>query len=392
MNIDWQGASDVESLFGSLVNEQVNPYALERDRSSTPIPDEVFRLFAERGGFQLALPQRYGGADIGVAQWGSVLEKLGYLSSDMSFPFLLSVRMSFILFLAAVGRREVVAPYIDRLVAGTSIGAFAYTENADAFSFVSNARHDPDSGYYLLNGGKPYVSGGRTADLFVVFVRSDTRDLQVFLVQRSDPGVSTSPMKMSGVRALGTVYLTLDNVRLDESRLLAGTDGLAVAQRYFLNCRRSLQACPFLGHARRVIEQTIGYLQRTIRYDGRLAEMQHVQAVVGEMYIALESARSVVYRSLLRQVNGDTDPYWDSLSSAAKHCAVENITQIALSALKLTGGWGYTEESGIGRALRDFTSLFAGADPQEKLVVDLGIRKLHEFDLLSQQLTNQEGE
>ncbi|MDD1017052.1 acyl-CoA dehydrogenase family protein [Pseudomonas rubra] len=391
MTMDWQGAGQIEAVFGSLIAQEINRHTVERDAQALPVPNSVFSALADKGLFRNYLPKHYGGQGIGIAQWGSMLEQVGYLSTDVAFPFLISVRMSFILFLIKVGAHERVGPSIDQLLNGAAFGAFAYTENADAFSFQSTARYDAHTRTYVLNARKPYVTGGLTADLFAVFVASDSRDLQVFLVERNDPGVSTTPMQLGGVRSLGTALVKLDNVVLDEQRLLVQTDGLAAAQRHFLNCRRSLQACQFLGRARAVIEDTLGYLQQTVRYQTCLADMQHVQAVIGEMYIALETARSAVFRALERQDNEQFDVDWDVIASAAKYCAVESINQIALSALKLTGGWGYTADSGLGRAHRDFMSLFAGADPQEKLKVDLGVRMIHEFELLNQQRKYQEG-
>ncbi|WP_236176307.1 acyl-CoA dehydrogenase family protein [Pseudomonas qingdaonensis] len=391
MNMDWQGAGDVEKAYGPLITEELNRHTVQRDAQALPIPNHVFSAFARKGLFRHHLPKHYGGLEIGIAQWGSMLEQIGYLCTDVAFPFLVSVRMSFILFLIKVAPRERVAAYVEQLINGAAFGAFAYTENADAFSFKSSARHDASSRTYVLNANKPYITGGLTADLFAVFVASHSCDLQVFLVKRSDPGVSTTPMILGGVRSLGTALVSLDEVVLCEQRLLAQTDGLAAAQRHFLNCRRSLQTCQFLGRARALIEDTVGYLQRTVRYDTPLAEMQHVHAVVGDMYIALETARSAVFRSLERQDNHLFDEDWDVISSTAKYCAAESINQIALSALKLTGGWGYTESSGLGRAHRDFMALFAGADPQEKLKVDLGTRMIHELELRDQQRACQEG-
>lgn len=60
------------------------------------------------------------------------------------------------------------------------------------------------------------------------------------------------------------------------------------------------------------------------------------------------------------------------------------MNKIAAPALNVTGGWGYSESSGIGRAQRDFASLIAGADPQEKLKVDIGIQKIHEIEMYYQ--------
>ncbi|WP_397456051.1 acyl-CoA dehydrogenase family protein [Pseudomonas versuta] len=384
MNIDWQGAGDVQSIFGSLIEDELNAHVKERDQNSIVIPNEVIEKFARLGLYKYNLPGRFGGRDAGYYQWGKVLEELGYLSQDTSFPFLISVRMSVITFLIAVDRQGIVDQFVDPLVQGALGGAFAYTENADAFSFKSNARPEQGGESYILNGVKHLVTGGETADLFIVFVRSETSDMQVFLVKSDDPGVEVAPRIMHGVRSFGMATLSMSDVVLGKERLLVATDGLSFAQRYFLNCRRSLQTTLFLGRARAVIEETIGYLKKTVRYGVPLVDMQHVQANIGEMYIALETARTVVFHSLERQARGESDPYWDVISSTAKYHAVEEINFIATMSLKLTGGWGYTESIGIGRAHRDFTALIAGADPQEKLKVDLGLRMVHELDMIQQ--------
>lgn len=390
MNIDWQGANDIEVLYGHLIENEVNNPMQYRDHNSIPIPNAVVKKFARLGLFTYMLPKKFGGQEVGDARWGSILEKIGYLSSDTSFPFLMSARVSFTSTLIATERNDIIEKYISQLVAGDKFGAFAYTENADAFSFTSNAARQPNNEGYILNGIKQFITGGATADLFLVFVRSDSSDLQVFLVQRSDPGVEIIPRVMHGVHSLGIAQLNLNNVKLNKNRLLVASDGLSFVQRYFLNCRRSLLTTLFLGRARAMIEETICYLQRTIRYDEPLAEMQHVQAAIGRMTIALETARTMVYHSLERQSRKESDPYWDPISSAAKHYAIEQINIIALTTLKLTGGWGYTEESGFGRSQRDFSSMLAGADPQEKLEVDLGIRAIHDFQMLKQQKAAQE--
>ncbi|OVZ89262.1 acyl-CoA dehydrogenase family protein [Yersinia alsatica] len=391
MNIDWQGAKDIKELYGDLIEEEINKKTQYRDHNSIPIPNQVVKKFATLGLFTYMLPNNLGGKNQGDAVWGSVLEKIGYLSSDTSFPFLISLRMSFISALIVTENELLIDEYISQLVAGDKFGAFAYTENADAFSFSSNAIYHPNSDGYILNGIKQFITGGATADLFLVFVRSEGSDLQVFLVKRSDPGVDITLRVMHGVHSLGIAQLNLNKVQLDKNRLLVASDGLSFVQRYFLNCRRSLLTTLFLGRARAIIEETISYLQRTIRYDEPLAEMQHVQAAIGRMTIALETARTIVFHSLERQARKESDPYWDPISSAAKHYAIEQINFIVQMALKLTGGWGYTEESGLGRSHRDFTAMLAGADPQEKLEVDLGIRTIHDFQMLAQQKAVQEG-
>ena len=392
MNVDWQGAGDIQAIFGTLIDEELNRTVEERDRLSIPISNALIEKFARLGLYKYNLPTVWGGQEVGYAKWGHVLEKLGYLSTDLSFPFLISVRMSFISFLIAVGRKDINDEYLNNLIAGKTGGAFAYTEDADAFSFVSRAVPAPDGETYTVNAVKKIVTGGETANYFLLFVHGETTDMQVFLVHADDPGVVVTPSVMHGCRSTGIACLTLTDVRLDKQHLLLATDGLSFAQRYFLNCRRSLQTTLFLGRARAVIETTVAYLQKTIRYDQQLIDMQHVQACIGEMYMALESSRTLVHYSLERQVRQESDLYWDAIASMAKYQAVEEVNKIALKALNLTGGWGYSESSGIGRAHRDFTALVAGADPQEKLKVDMGIRLVHDLDMMSQRFSKKESQ
>ena len=390
MNVDWQGAGDIQAIFGTLIDKELNCTVEERDRLSIPISNALIEKFARLGLYKYNLPAVWGGQEVGYAQWGRVLEKLGYLSADLSFPFLISVRMSFISFLIAVGREDINNEYLVHLIEGKTGGAFAYTEDADAFSFVSRAVPTADGKAYTVNAVKKIVTGGETANYFLLFVHGDTADMQVFLVHADDPGVVVTPSVMHGCRSTGIACLTLTDVQLDKHRLLLATDGLSFAQRYFLNCRRSLQTTLFLGRARAVIETTVAYLQNTVRYDQQLIDMQHVQACIGEMYMALESSRTLVHYSLERQVRQESDVYWDAVASMAKYQAVKDVNKIALQALNLTGGWGYTESSGIGRAHRDFTALVAGADPQEKLKVDMGIRMVHDLDMMSRRSSKKE--
>lgn len=104
--------------FGSLIEDELNAHVKERDQNSIVIPNEVIEKFARLGLYKYNLPGRFGGRDAGYYQWGKVLEELGYLSQDTSFPFLISVRMSVITFLIAVDRQGIVDQFVDPLVQG----------------------------------------------------------------------------------------------------------------------------------------------------------------------------------------------------------------------------------------------------------------------------------
>ena len=309
MNIEWQGAQDIKDIYGCLIDTELNVSVEARDQASAVITHAQMQKFAGLGIYTYNLPEAWGGLGWKYAPWGHVLEKIGYLSLDVSFPFLISVRMSFITALLAVQRADINDVYIKDLIEGKKAGAFAYTENADAFSFLSCAVPEKGAEYYVLNGLKAIVTGAETADIFLMFVRAETADIQVFLVRADDPGVAITPRAMHGCRSTGIATVEMVNVRVHKSRLLIATDGLSFAQRYFLNCRRALQTTLFLGRARAVIEATLAYLHTTVRHQRPLIDHQQVQAWVEDMYILLDTAKTSVINALHQQYRTDSIPY-----------------------------------------------------------------------------------
>lgn len=391
MNIDWSEDDDeINSLYGDIILD-INKEGLDTDgyNKSIAIENESIKKMIQRGIFHNMLPKEYGGKDCGELKWGLILEKIGYISNDISVPFILSVRMSFILALISANKNGIANKYIDRLINGDIFGSFAYSEGQDAFSFLSQAQYQASNETYIINGVKHYITGGETADLFIVFVRGDSVDLQAFLIERDDIGVSVEPKSMHGMRTAGISKLTLNNVVVDKSRLLIDTDALSFAQSEFLNKRRAILLTFVLGKVRAVLDIAIQYLDKTVRYGQSIIDLQYPQALIGKAMIALESARTFVFYSLQKIEQGKAELYWDAISSMAKCYGTEQVNYIATMAMKLTGGWGYTEESGIGRILRDVAALFAGADPQTKLEVDIGINAIHHFQM-HQYFINQE--
>jgi len=363
-------AAETRARFGSLVARDINPLAAERDARGTCIPQEVMRAAGALGLLAMAMPEAIGGGDADPVAWGAVLEELGYLSEDSSFTLLVSLRVAVATTILHSGRTDFEERYVRPMMAGDRAGALAYTEDADAFSFKSVAEREGDD--FVITGEKFLVTGGATADTFMTYVRdSETDDLLVFLLEREDTGVELRPVEVSGFRSAGLCSLSLDRVKVPASRLLAAEDGLGHAQR-FLNARRALLVCGFLGRMRAILEDCAASLHHTVRYGRPLTEFQNVQSTLGRMYINVEASRAFVHHALRQASRGETDPVFDPLTSAAKHFAVEQAIDTVTMALRLLGGRGYLKENSYERSLRDFMGLISGAGAQDLLQIGLG--------------------
>ena len=370
--------AEVRRRFGTFVRECVDPGAEERDALGVGCPPEVIREAREVGLFTLALPKELGGGGADLYEWGLVLEQLGYLCDDASFPALLSARVWVTDTLFRAARPEHIERYVVPMARAERFGSFAYSDGADPFDFSSTLRRDGSD--LVVNGEKTIVTGATSADIFVVFLNDEASgDLVVVLVERDDPGVRVESVASLGVRGLGLGALRMEDVRVPGDRLVVASDGLTFAQR-MLNARRVLLVAGLVGAMQAVHERCIAHLSATFRYGMPLIEMQNVQAAVGRQYIAVEGSRAILHRALSRLAGheGRIDPEFDPVISAAKHEITNRGIELAISSLRLLGGRGYLRGP-AERFLRDTCSLLAAGGTQDVLEIDLGVRAATEF-------------
>lgn len=363
---------DVRRRFEPFVRERINPGAAERDELGVECPRELMQEAVAAGLFTYALPKELGGGGADALHWGIALEQLGYLSEDGSFPGLLSLRVGLANALFATCRQDLIDGYVRPMARAELFGAFAYSDGADPFAFLSTARRDGSS--LVVNGEKLLVTGGIHADLFLTFVRDEsTSDLVVILLERGDPGVVVTAVDTAGLRASGLAALRMEGVRVPEERLITSSDGISHAQR-MLNARRVLLVASQVGAMQALHELCIQQLRNTVRFGMPLTEMQNVQAALGRQFIAIESSRAMLYRALTRLAGYEDgyDPLFDPLLSAAKHYICDQGLELATSALRLLGGRAYLK-SRVERFLRDSCGLLAGGGTQDVLEIDLGV-------------------
>lgn len=372
-------AEEARRRFASFVRGRVNPGAAERDAQGVECPRELMREAREVGLFSYALPVELGGGGADALHWGVVLEELGYLCEDGSFPNLLSLRVGLANAIFATCRQDLIDRYVRPMARAELFGSFAYSDGADPFAFRSRMRREGKE--LVVEGEKLMVTGAAGADVFLTFLRDEqSADLVVVLLERSDPGVLVRPLESVGQRSSGLATLKMERVRVPEERLITDADGVSQAQR-MLNARRLFLVASQVGAMRGLHELCVLRLRETVRYGVPLTEMQNVQAALGRQYVAVESARAMLHRALtkLAGYEGRYDPLFDPLLSAAKHHITERGLELATSAMRLLGGRGYLS-GWVERFFRDSCGLLAGGGTQDVLEIDLGLRSISEVE------------
>src|SRR3954471_1865170 len=356
----------------------VNPGAPERDQRGVPLDAAMLRPLAELGLFGFLLPPALGGSGDRRA-FGLVLEQIGYYCDELELASLLSMYADVTSVIAAIGRADLVNEYVVPMSQGRRFGTFAYTEQTDALSFACRAVKRRDR--HVIGGHKCLQTGAHLADVFLTYVRDDHDDLQLFLIERGDPGVRIEPVATAGFRAAGMTRLELRHARLAGAPLLVGVDALSHAQR-FLNDRRLFIACPMVGRMRSILRTCSEHLGEVIRYGAPLTQHQAVQAKLGRMFVRCETARAVLHDALNRWIAGARNPLFDPTSSAAKYTIVESAIALAQDAIYLTGWQGYSDALPYERMLRAFMSGIAGQTAQDVIEVLLGNQVVAQQELL----------
>lgn len=363
-----ESAKLVHSRWGELLAD-ISRTVVERDEARLPPPPDLMAATGSTGLQALALPREIGGEGVDAVTWGMVLEQVGYRCADSAFPLIINHQRDIAQFVFESGRVDLIEEYAIPIVHGKIGAGIAYSEEADAFSFRTALHRKGDD--YVLSGYKVYVTNGQSSDVLMTYALDETGDMQAILVERADPGVTVTPAEPVGMRTAGAAAITLDDVRLPADRILVASDGLTHAQR-FLNLQRLWIPCAPLGRAQAVLEECTAHVAGSIRHGRPVAELDNVKVSLGRMYVAIESARAMVYHTLSRVAAGDTEPIFDPMIAATKCFAVAQIRLVLELALNILGGHAFYGTPHLGRYMRDYPGLTLVAGTSDILEVNLG--------------------
>jgi alkylation response protein AidB-like acyl-CoA dehydrogenase len=378
-------AAYAEAELADFFETRLNPYAARRDEACEVIPRTVFEQAAEIGLLNYLIPAGAGGFGGGRRAFGLLLEQIGYLCSDPAFATMLSMYADVPNVIDRARRPVLLERYVRPMARGEKLGTFAYTDYGDAFDFRTRVVRDGDR--HVVSGVKCLQTGGALADVFVVYARDETDDIRVLLVDRDDPGVSTTPVATLGLRSAGLTQLRLDGVVLDAERDLSGSDGLADAQ-IFLNSRRMFLVCPLVGMMKRIVETCVRQLDTVVREDRPLTQAQAVQARLGNMYAKYLTSRAILRDALDRIGRGEVNEMFDPVVSAAKFVITENVVDVGERAIRLTGWQGYATELPLQRMYRAAMAALTGQTAQDVLEINLGVVATSDVVLGDQAATN----
>jgi hypothetical protein len=264
-----------------------------------------------------------------------------------------------------------------------TIGAWGMTEpgaGSDAFRSMRTVAVPKDGGY-VLNGQKTFITNAPYADTFVIYAKIDRGDdtpladrpIQPFVLERGDKGLATSkPMRKMGMHSSPTGEVFLQDCFVPADRLLGLQEkdviGRASGKDVFHSERTGLPTMA-VGIIERCLEIALDYSKQRVTWGKKIAEYQLVQDKLARMFVHLENARNLMFKSMTLAAAGKTMTAAEA--SAAKLYCARAATEVAMDAIQVLGGNGYMQEYRVEMLARDAKLLQIGGGTDEIQIINI---------------------
>jgi alkylation response protein AidB-like acyl-CoA dehydrogenase len=353
--------SSTDADVTSEVRERVLALARRSPRAAGADVTAWFRTLGDAGLLGVAVPEAYGGSELGICAAVAALEALGEggLPGGVLFSVgahVWAVQMP----LLRHGNDGQRAKYLPSLCAGTTIGAIALSEagsGSDVFAMRTRVEKRDDR--FVLHGRKAWCTNAPVAGLFLVFAASSGADrlraCSAFLVDRDAPGLFVeSPTRTLGLDASPMADVVLEDCEVPRSALLGQSGRGAQVFHDGLTWERGALAAPFVGAMKRQLDACVEFARTREAFGEPIGRFQAIAHRIAEMRLRLETARLLVHRFAVLKDAGEEASLEASL---VKVHVSEAYLQSSLDAIQIHGALGYAVESGVEADLRDAVGL-----------------------------------
>jgi hypothetical protein len=317
-------------------------------------PAEAIKKMQRMGLMGVVFPVESGGKGLDCISYTVVVEELSRIDAAAAITLLAHTLCSNHIF--SCGSSEQKRKYLTPLASGEKLGAWALTEpeaGSDAGAIRTVAR--PDSGGWILNGNKFFITNGSRADTLVVMASTDSskgsKGISAFIVDGDTPGLKKGQnLDKLGFRSSDTVALFLENVRVPGENLLGQlNEGFTGAMRMLDEGRIGLAAMA-VGIGRGCLEESIAYSRKRHAFGQAIGDFQAIQGMLSDMATEIDAARLLTRRAARLR---DEGKMFKLEASMAKLFSSETVVRAALKAVQIHGGYGYIKAHPVERYLRE---------------------------------------
>ena len=350
-----------------FVDRDVRPVARGLEHANE-YPEKLIEQMKQLGIFGLAIPEPYGEVAVSAPCYVQVTEQLarGWMSLAGAMGGHTVVAKLILIF----GTEQQKQRYLPKMASGQIRATMALTESgggSDLQALTTSARRDNDG--YLVNGSKTWITNARRSQLIALLCKTDPKaepkhkGISILLVEPGDGFTVSKDLPKLGYKGVESCELSFTDYRAPADSLLGEQEGCGFAQMMKgLEIGRIQVASRALGVARAALDDALRYAQERESFGKPIWRHQSIGNYLADMATKYTAARQLVLFAAERYDAGDR---CDLEAGMAKLFASETAMEIALNAVRIHGGYGYSTEFDVERYFRDAPLMIVGEGTNE---------------------------
>ncbi len=373
-----------------FVDKDVLPNVAKYDRADE-FPQPLYEQMVEMGLFGMTIPEEHGGLGLDLMTYALVVAELSRgwisLSGIMNTHFMAAWMIQ------NFGTAEQKRSLLPLMATAELRAAYSMTEpgaGSDVQSIRTTAKRTEDDGWQI-DGQKMWSTNGLRSSMIMLLAVTDAsanprhKGMTAFIVRKEpnvqhQPGLTIPPnLKKLGYKGVETTELVFDGYRVPADAVLGGEAGIGQGFKYFMaavELGRVNVAARAVGVARCAFEQAIRYAQERQTFGRKIAQHQAIQMKLAQMGTQIRAAELLTFDAARRKASGERA---DLEAGMAKLYATEAAEFCAIEAMRIHGGYGYSQEYMVERLYRDAPLLILGEGTNEiqQLLIARRLLELH---------------
>jgi short-chain 2-methylacyl-CoA dehydrogenase len=335
-------------------------------------PYDIIRQMGKMGLFGLPFAETHGGMGGDYFALCLALEELARVDSSVAVTLEAGISLG-AMPIYRYGTEAQKQQWLPRLTSGESLAAFGLTEpgfGSDAGGTATRAVLDERTNEWVINGSKAFITNSGTDITILVTVTAVTgtnpdgsKEISAIIVPSGTPGFTVQPgYSKVGWCASDTHELSFEDVRVPADNLL-GQRGRGFAQFLrILDEGRIAIAAMGVGLAQGCVDESIAYAKQRHAFGHPISDFQAIQFKIADMEMRAHTARLAYYDAAGRLIAGRE---FKRQAAIAKLYSSEAAMTNAREATQVHGGYGFMNETPVGRMYRDAKILEIGEGTSE---------------------------
>ena len=375
LNKDQQ---DLVNLAKDFAQKKVAPYVHELDEAKEPGQKllDIYQEAVDIGFCGLEIPEQYGGMGQDYYTVAAVYEELAKVDAGFATAVAASgLGLKPVLQHGNDAQKQLYADYLTG-EKGSGFCAFCLTEpnaGSDAAAGTTVAVKQGDE--YVINGTKCFITNGGVASVFTVFAITDktkgVKGISAFIVEKDREGVSIGKEEdKMGIRLSNTTEVIFQDVHIPADHLIGQEGKGFIYAMQTLDLARPMVASLAVGIAQRALDEAVKYAHERVTFGKPIIKHEAIAFKLADMDIKTEVARSAII-NFLNTYYAEPKRNYTREAAIAKCYAGDISVEVALDAVQILGGFGYSREYPVEKLVRDakIMQIYEGTNEVQRIVI-----------------------